>query len=73
MPLSRLSFWNITASYGEVQVFSSLTVLNDSDYVSASLPYMKVHLGTNYTLTDAGLNATTLSTNNATISITTTP
>lgn len=56
-------YWNITAVFGNVPVFSSFTVLNDVDYLKTELPYSCVHLGTNYTITDYGINATTLSTN----------
>lgn len=62
-------YWNVTATFDSIQTGSSFTVLNDEDYVNASLPYTQVHLGTNYTITDMGLNATLLSTNR-TLSIT---
>ncbi len=59
----NFGFWNVTATFDNTQTGSSFTILNDGDYVNASLPYSKVHLGTNYTITDTGLNATLLSTN----------
>jgi hypothetical protein len=59
----RFGFWNVTATFDGTQTGSSFTVLNDGDYVNASLPYNQVHQGTNYTITDAGVNATLLSAN----------
>ncbi len=56
-------FWNVTAAFDNIETGSSFTVLNNGDYVNASLPYSQVHLGTNYTITDTGLNATLMSTN----------
>ena len=56
-------FWNVTATFDQTQIGSSFTVLNDGDYFNASLPYTQVHLGTNYTIADAGVNTTLLSTN----------
>jgi hypothetical protein len=56
-------FWNVTANFGGTQTGSFFTVLNNGDYANASLPYTNVHLGTNYTITDAGVNVTLLSTN----------
>jgi hypothetical protein len=55
--------WNITATFGNIQTGRFFSLFNDGDYINASFPYSVVHLGTNYTIVDAGVNATLMSTN----------